>query len=509
MDQLELIFITKGETYDEDLGCGVGSPGDLDGGGYSEVFAAGVNGVKMYRGGNPAADTLPDKIYPGYRYRLHFLNDLNGDGVVDLSVGTRVLSQASVNLYLSQPNFYSKSEPDLILNGDYWQTFGGRVRSYDADCDGISELIVSYQDRHYPIDGSFFKYEIIPVMDTLPDDSLVIPYNLETTPIKTIYSSGDCVGDVNGDGCVDYVVSPFSAEDTSYINIYLGTSHTDSIPDYTFYTPFIDQLGEGEFGYSISPLGDIDKDGFDDFIVTSYSYPPCIYYGGDPLDSVPKILEYPGTVANTCGDINDDGWEDIAVGFTSYAGGSGAVFVYFGSSDMDTIADIFMPYDYSVELHFCFEFGKAVGSAGDFNGDGVDDLAVGADISINQNFNKGFLFVFAGDSNLPTGADEVTEGEPLPTEFNILRQNYPNPFNNRTNIEYELHGVNQRHVEVTIINILGQTVRTLVNESQSGGTHIINWDGRDNDGSLVPSGVYFYVLDTDGQRLNRKLLLLK
>jgi len=188
-----------------------------------------------------------------------------------------------------------------------------------------------------------------------------------------------------------------------------------------------------------------------------------------------------------------DGWEDIAVGWTSYAAGSGTVFVYFGSSDMDTIADIVIPYN--TLSQFPYDFGKSVGSAGDFNGDGVDDLAVGADISVNPNFNEGFLFVFAGDRNLPTPAEDETEN-PLPQRYNILEQNYPNPFNNQTIIEYELWGIFDREIELSIFNILGQNVRTLYKGVQSSGRHITYWDGKDQFDKSVSSGLYFYRLSS-------------
>ncbi|NIT55449.1 MAG: hypothetical protein GWN00_04200, partial [Aliifodinibius sp.] len=85
-------------------------------------------------------------------------------------------------------------------------------------------------------------------------------------------------------------------------------------------------------------------------------------------------------------------------------------------------------------------FGKSVGPAGDFNGDGVDDLAVGADRSVNPNVNNGHLFVFAGDPDLPTPAEDEPD-IPIPEKHDILKQNYPNPFNNQTIIDYYLHGL--------------------------------------------------------------------
>ncbi|HDS00870.1 MAG TPA: hypothetical protein ENO07_02515, partial [candidate division Zixibacteria bacterium] len=85
---------------------------------------------------------------------------------------------------------------------------------------------------------------------------------------------------------------------------------------------------------------------------------------------------------------------------------------------MDTIADIIMPYN-SVSPS-SYNFGRSVGPAGDFNGDGVDDLAVGAK-SYNTQNSSGYLYVFAGDPDLPTPAEDEPD-IPIPEDHNILKQ---------------------------------------------------------------------------------------
>ena len=88
-----------------------------------------------------------------------------------------------------------------------------------------------------------------------------------------------------------------------------------------------------------------------------------------------------------------------------------------------------------------------------------------------------------------------------------LYDNYPNPFNMQTVISYSLS--TEANVELTIYNVLGEKVRTLVNESQAPGLRKINWDGRDDRGSEVSSGYYFYRLKADDQTYSKKMLLLK
>jgi flagellar hook assembly protein FlgD len=91
-----------------------------------------------------------------------------------------------------------------------------------------------------------------------------------------------------------------------------------------------------------------------------------------------------------------------------------------------------------------------------------------------------------------------------------LGQNHPNPFNPQTSIPYTLPGGSQTsHVRLFILDVSGGIVRRLVNESQAGGSHTALWNGDDDRGTPVSSGVYFYVLDVEGRRLTKKLVLLK
>ena len=88
-----------------------------------------------------------------------------------------------------------------------------------------------------------------------------------------------------------------------------------------------------------------------------------------------------------------------------------------------------------------------------------------------------------------------------------LNQNYPNPFNPSTNIEFSLQKAG--NVKITVYNIMGQTVKTLINETKPAGKHIISWDGKDYVGEQVASGLYFYRLESNQQIYTKKMLLLK
>jgi hypothetical protein len=89
----------------------------------------------------------------------------------------------------------------------------------------------------------------------------------------------------------------------------------------------------------------------------------------------------------------------------------------------------------------------------------------------------------------------------------ILQQNYPNPFNPTTTIKYELPKTSK--VRIEIFDILGRSVKTLINSKQNLGAHEILWNGLNNAGKSVSGGIYFYQLKTDNYSQTKKMLFLK
>jgi hypothetical protein len=113
------------------------------------------------------------------------------------------------------------------------------------------------------------------------------------------------------------------------------------------------------------------------------------------------------------------------------------------------------------------------------------------------------------------GADENRLREPitgiediqvLPSSYS-LSQNRPNPFDRITRIEYAL--LDACHVELIIYNVLGERVVTLVNEEQSPGHKVVQWNARNQSGSEVASGIYFCRLEANDYTELKKMLLLK
>jgi hypothetical protein len=100
----------------------------------------------------------------------------------------------------------------------------------------------------------------------------------------------------------------------------------------------------------------------------------------------------------------------------------------------------------------------------------------------------------------------ATAGPELPTGFE-LSQNYPNPFNPETTIEFALPAA--ARVELTVFNVLGQQVNTLISGDCPAGVNRIVWNGTDQGGQAAASGIYLYRLSAGETVLTRKMMLLK
>ena len=105
------------------------------------------------------------------------------------------------------------------------------------------------------------------------------------------------------------------------------------------------------------------------------------------------------------------------------------------------------------------------------------------------------------------GGVSVEDGpSTVATDF-ALKQNYPNPFNPATQINYSVPTTGQ--VEILVYNALGQKIRSLVNEKVSAGHHTVKWDGTNEYGTAVSSGMYFYKIKAENFSKTMKMMLLK
>jgi hypothetical protein len=236
------------------------------------------------------------------------------------------------------------------------------------------------------------------------------------------------VGDVNGDDYPDVLVGAPGGE---YAKLYFGGSPFDTIADLIF----TDKKKHTRFGCSVAGDGDVNGDGYPDIVIgasstwVGSSYPDrCIiaagaayvYFGGVNMDTIPDLelvignwdeqvgWHYGfGKAAVIAGDVNGDGYDDIVIGAPNDDyDAHGRVYIYFGGLNMDTEYDILL----EGEDHFD-SFGISIAKVGDVDGDGFNDVLIGATQELVDNVGKAYLvygckeidlsnaMVFNGDSS--------------------------------------------------------------------------------------------------------------
>ena len=143
---------------------------------------------------------------------------------------------------------------------------------------------------------------------------------------------------------------------------------------------------------------------------------------------------------------------------------------------------------------------------------GEPDVAMMKDNS-NPNKNNIWFVVLSKETN-----QDETEGLSsedtevlLPTDFD-LKQNFPNPFNPSTTINFQIPGnigSEKIHTVINVFDVLGRLVRTVVDENLPAGFHTRHWDGLNDYGEKITSGVYFYSIKAGDFRKTKGMLLLK
>ncbi len=143
------------------------------------------------------------------------------------------------------------------------------------------------------------------------------------------------------------------------------------------------------------------------------------------------------------------------------------------------------------------DYGRMVGvdASGNF-------LLAGSTYSYSAGGSDLYLMKVEGSASL----DAEWTDPAMPNQF-ALAQNYPNPFNAGTRLEFVLS--ERSAYSLTIYNILGQTVRRWEGTGYMAGIHALDWDGRDDDGRPVPSGVYLYALRAQDHAQTKKMILVK
>jgi hypothetical protein len=392
-------FSNVSSTQDALFGIHASGLGDVDGDGTSDVAVGGQLGIVVYRGSSAGLTKVNALALPGSNSELSG-GDVNGDGYADVLVSSSP-AVSDARIYFG-PGLSTQS-------GDYWSySPGGTVAAVgDVNGDGISDVLVGDNGS---VKRLFFGGS--PRPNTTESWTLNLPGVLAAA------------GDVNGDGYADLLFGcgacDFFGNGHAWLffgsNDFGGVGLTSANADWDVGGTAVG----GRFGFAVGTAGDVNGDGFSDILVGAPNANDgagsvSLFLGGAELpDSTHSFTlsrqegaEFGMSVAYA-GDVNGDGYGDLIVGAPLYDGGQtdeGAAFVFYGTSDgLD-------PTAWSAEYNSGLaHFGSAVAGAGDVNGDGFDDVIVGAeDYTGTGNANQGAAFVWLGGAG---GVNGGVNGSP-------------------------------------------------------------------------------------------------
>jgi hypothetical protein len=418
----------------DEFGHSVAGAGDVNGDGWADVIvgawhsdrAAVDAGCAYLFFGGPMMDDIPDVIVPGSNagdwlgYAVAGAGDVNRDGYADVIVGAHGSDVGGMNagtalILMGGPAMDGVA--DVVLVGSIaLGVFGVSVAGAgDANGDGYSDVIVGAERENTGgVDaGRAYVFYGGPLMDDIPDAAFG-----PCAPGDLFGHAVDGAGDVDGDGYGDLIVSA-NFNDAGGYNagrawIYFGGAVVDETPDVVFTGTGIEDL----FGQSAAGAGDVNGDGLADVVVgadyndaggydagRAYLYvnsgagtdiPDLVFTGGGPGDQL-------GAALDGAGDLNGDGYSDLVVGaWSKYGAGSGYARIYLGGRGLSTAPSLTLNGEGPKD-----EFGVSVAGAGDVNGDGYDDVIIGAEHYGSSGMGDGRACLYFGGVDMDTVPDVI------------------------------------------------------------------------------------------------------
>lgn len=406
-----------------DFGIAISNAGDVNGDGYDDVIIGASSydngqtnegGAFIYYGTADGINTTPAVILEGNQNSASFgtavsgAGDINGDGYDDVVVGASLYDNGQTNegrvfIFHGSPSGISTTPAATMENNQSTSYLGSTVSTAgDINGDGYDDIIAGAPnfDNDQTDEGRVFVYHGTAA-------------GINTTPVATLESTqagaffGKALsnaGDVNGDGFADVIVGApyFDGGDTNEGRVYIYHGSASGI--ITVANVVLSNIEQNAyFGIALSDAGDFDNDGYDDIIVGAskddndqvdegmvYTYHGAsdgIYFlPGEFFESNQAYAKFGSSVCNA-GDVDGDGRNELMIGAPFYGNG-GSVFLYFNSNV--NLTSIFITgYD---DYDF---LGSSVAPLGDINGDGNDDVIVGAR-NYETDGNTGAAFIYFG-----------------------------------------------------------------------------------------------------------------
>jgi hypothetical protein len=374
--------------------------------------------------------------------------DVNGDGYLDLIVGSGLASATSNAVYVFHggpsgvPSGGAAGANTVLTSTQASIGFGAGVASAgDVNGDGFDDVIVGATNYNSGLvgEGAAFVYLGSPTGIASGNESTASA-RLESNQLNARFGNAVAsAGDVNGDGYADVVVGSFQYDlgqtDEGAAFVFLGsaTGIANGNPATAHAVLQADQSG-ANLGVSVASAGDVNADGFGDVIVGATLFDngstnegaAFIFHGsstgvtsGSPATAATVLesnqtgsanLPNFGVSVASAGDVDGDGYADVIVGANAYDPGpaaseidAGAAFIFRGGAtgvangNPSTAASVLRSTQGGSAL-LGSSFGNSVGSAGDVNGDGYSDVIVGAPRYDLASTNQGAAFVYLGNA---------------------------------------------------------------------------------------------------------------
>jgi len=289
--------------------------------------------------------------------------DFNNDGYSDVLIGAGGWGNVGGNgnigknyLYPGSPDFLDTASLYFMGDSAYDGYDWSNCNVGDVNADQIEDFLIPAASATW-FGGAYVNIFFGgPELDTIPD-LRIQKYGTSYPNLDYFGASADSAGDVNSDGWSDFVVS---GGDSGYFEIYYGGFALDTLPDWRY-------MVGGDVTFGVRGISDINGDGFDDIL--ALGAPAMIFYGGDPMDTIPDLEFHPYLMSGAgIGDVNHDGFADIVLHKVVQYPDTTFTAVYFGGAEMDTIPDVLLQGVLGPNVS-----AEHIAS-GDFNGDGISDF---------------------------------------------------------------------------------------------------------------------------------------
>jgi len=492
-DELKLLVTIHGEQDNEEFAF-TDAVGDINGDGFDDFLVSGNSGeyVKLYFGSSPFDTLNCFKFLHGTQKRVYVSDcgkgDLNGDGFNDIIINaTYDMNEYGVEIYFGEKDKKIYDQPDLVITnaGYWWYGFRAKAINGDLNGDGFSDLIIRAPDigltkvNYLEKLNKKANYNEGGIYIFFGSANMDIDCDLHLAGLERFDGFGwevKIVGDINDDGFNDFLVSTFTLNNNGKVYLFYGGNEIGFNNCVEFITTKSDDI---QFGRFISGLGDINSDGYDDFGIASLNY-MNIYLGANDIDSSIVCLAF-NSDENSCigslSDFNNDGYSDFIIVREN-------IDIFKGSNMPDTIPDIRLDF-----------WANTVCNVSDINGDLKDEIAFGIGGGWDP---RGKIEIYS--YGIFDGVEDALESG-ISSDYKLY-QNYPNPFNPATTISYTLP--EDGNVQIKIFDVLGREITTLLDGFSSKGQHSVVWNGNN-----FSSGIYYYSIIYKGQIINKKMLMIQ